>query len=125
MGTRVQVLSGGGGGGGVGPPQPIRVTEKGVRVTSPPAPHGGNVGHGKKFGSVFLHISQAAVGENRFWLAGLASWKKFKNGPFGPSWCASSGSYLSSELSACITAGPREEIRSYIFVLMMLTYKAW
>ena len=72
---------------GGGPPQLIRVTERGVRVTLPPAQRGGKVWSWKDIGSVFFSTRPwANAGENKFWLAGLVSLKIFKTGFFRPSW---------------------------------------
>ena len=104
-------------GEGVGPPQPIGVTEKGVGVTSPPAPHGGNIRSRKEIGSVFFFPTlQANVGENKFWLADPASSNLLKAGLFGPFVACLSGSCLPPKVSACIRAGLQKEFRSYVFV---------
>lgn len=95
--------------GAVRPPQSIRVTEEGVRVTSPWPSEGGRFDHGKKPGLFLSACPQACVGRQKFWLAGL----------FISVWPGLPGPSLPSELSICIRSVLGKEIRSYVFLFQM------
>lgn len=67
---------------------------------------------------------QVYVGQNKFWLADLTSFKILKTGLFVSVWPRLPGSSLPSEPSVCIKAVLGKEIRSYVFAFQMWLYSA-